>query len=157
MIFRIPNEPSLDGLRKKEVVGLVDIVPTLNHLLGEVDTDADGISLLPTMLYSDGSILNRTILSQTTAQRLYARRGPDFSFICNPRGGERMDELYLLSQDPMQRENVASEYPVFSAYQRFELRRQLDILGPRLNKIRRTNAVIDEKTEEELRSLGYVD
>ncbi len=155
LIIRAPGGPK--GKKVPDVVGLVDVVPTICGLLGiDPPQVLHGKDLSP-LFREGGKIQNneRYIYCESLQATLYG---------CSPLLGLVQDrwkyihaprpELYDLDKDPHEDKNLIDEHP-----ERAQLLQ--DHLKSILEEQARTNAsddkfVLDNKTRKRLESLGYI-
>ncbi|MEN8182140.1 MAG: sulfatase [Myxococcota bacterium] len=169
-VLRVPLLMSLPGRFPagvtigEKVVEVIDIMPTILDVLGQVpDGAVQGQSLLPLIAgidedghsYAYGSVDNdRSPLSVLTI------RSPRWRYIHNPKryGPWNVrfaeEELYDLEVDPAARQNVVEEHPKLAAVLRLELLRWAGRTAELGAPQRR---VEDADLEERLRALGYVE
>lgn len=140
---------------KKEIaqkVRTVDIMPTLLDLLGiSFDTPQRGISLLP-FIYDQSNLKDLLIISmQELGGELSKSYITDnYKFISGPSS----PQLYNLSQDPKERQNLAELDPSKVKELQDDLDKTLDedrFIFPPVP----ISAELDEDSKENLKSLGY--
>ena len=157
-IVRFPNEAVLQGVRKSQMVGTIDVLPTLMDLYGisQRGVHIDGRSILP-LLVNDNHGGDRFLITRTNfEQAAYSLRTSSFKFIYHLK--PLPDELYLLDSDPDERNNLSEIYPILASFYRTELRKRLQQMdrSKRFLRVTTEQAIIDPETEESLRALGYV-
>ena len=146
LLFRGP------GIRSGTVidapVSLVDIVPTVQALLGVPLPDSDGISLMP--LLTGGSIGDRMLYAESYAplldfgwSPLRSVRDSAWKYIAAPRA-----ELYDLTADPNEVSNLADRDPQRTA----RLLTRVDSFGAIDSPVGKPDA----DAASRLRSLGYL-
>lgn len=143
------------GIRRPEVVSLVDLLPTVADATGiRRPAEVQGESLWP-LLGGVGSFRERPVYSETYYPRLHfgwstltslQERHLQFIDSSEP-------ELYDLAKDPGQKENLLGPKPELLA----EMKRRLDELEASLGRNAKTaSRAPDPETIAKLRSLGYL-
>lgn len=143
------------GIRRPEVVSLVDILPTVADATGiRRPAEVQGESLWP-LLGGAGTFRERPVYTETYYPRLHfgwstltslLERHLQFINSSEP-------ELYDLARDPGQKENLLEAKPERLA----EMKRRLDELEASLGRNAKTaNRAPDAETIAKLRSLGYL-
>lgn len=126
LIVRLPGAQAPRGVRVATPVSLVDVMPTVLELLELPAPPADGVSLVP--LLAGGEIAPRPILSETHYPLFfgwapsYGLRDDGWKFILSPK-----PELYDLTRDPRELENLIEREPARAAGMRVALERQIGI------------------------------
>jgi arylsulfatase A-like enzyme len=147
-----------EGLRVREPVSLVDLVPTILALLGLPEPDAiEGEDLSAQCRGSGGASPDRALFYEADAWfhnihedfRRAIRKGR-YKLHFNHR--ERSSELYDLPRDPGEHENLVSEKPGVAA----ELRAELNAFMTESREPQRLPPPSDEALEQ-LRQLGYAE
>jgi tetratricopeptide (TPR) repeat protein len=153
----IMMHPSLQsrGIRRPEVVSLVDLLPTLADATGiRLPGDVQGQSLW-SLLGGAGTFRERPVYTETYYPRLHFGWSPltslaerHLQFIDSPE-----PELYDLAADPGQKKNLLEAKP-----QLLEgMRRRLDELEASLSRNAKTaSQAPSAETIAKLRSLGYL-
>jgi arylsulfatase A-like enzyme len=152
-VLQVPlllNIPSLDGGRYQELVGLLDLTPTLvDYGSGKQSDEFYGNSLRT--LIGDGDWDRTEIIAswENGDDRRFAYRDKNWKFI---RSGND-ESLYDLQNDPHEKENLINSNHSNAA----RLRQAVDI---HINKVDATKTVLgevemDENVKKRLRSLGY--
>jgi len=158
------------GLRVSQPVSLIDILPTIEHILGLPRSPlSDAVSLVPAgelaarpeRVLAESFPLEEHVW-KTLGRRFNCdyhvagrssaslRRGP-FKYIWSSTG-ER--ELYHLETDPIEEENLAKELPMVAQELDQELHAWRADLKPEHSSAE--NYEMDPATKEALKSLGYV-
>jgi len=151
-------------------VELVDVMPTVLDLLGlSVPPEVDGVSLAPALRDPAGPLPERPAFSEQRSSRSDCARlglggscrldrlavqGPRFKLVVSTRPPWR--RLFDLEADPLERRDVAAEYPeelarlsaLAEAYRHDTAAGRADSGGAR---------PLDAQTREQLRALGYLD
>jgi arylsulfatase A-like enzyme len=152
--LRVPLILSAPGVGPRRVAGvasLVDVLPTVLHLLGVgVRTSLDGVSLVPALTH--GRVPERAVYGESMyAARfgwgaLRMVRDGRFKYI-----GAPTPELYDLQRDPAEQQNLAHEHlATASALERVLIRMNWDASPAR-------DAVpLPSDRLEALKALGYV-
>ena len=155
LIVRVPGA-DLEGVRVSAQVRTIDVLPTVLDLVGvEMPDPLHGESLVPLMLdpeaigpenaYSESMSVNL----QYGWSALYSVRTSDHKFIDAPR-----EELYDLTQDPSESENLLQQEPEVAQGLRSTLaalREEIEVGAPEIQE-----ADLDEETLGMLAALGYV-
>jgi choline-sulfatase len=122
--IRVPfivRAPGLRPRRVREVVSLVDVMPTALDLLGKRTVPADGVTLVPALRGRSEPPERAVYAESMYAQRfgwspLRMLRTGRFKFIEAPR-----PELYALDRDPFEEHNLAVDHPTLAAEMRAAL------------------------------------
>jgi len=154
LIFRLPGRSG--GLRVRQRVGTVDIVPTVLELLGlEIPAEVQGRSLVPLLESKPNGWASRVDYAETLAPRLMhgwgelraVFQGP-LKYIYGPR-----PELYDIEQDPDERQNLIAERPAeakrLEASLRAFVRRQVGESAAAAQEV-------DAETLRKFAALGYL-
>ena len=164
LVFILSIPEKKDGIRVPSLVRSIDLVPTLIELLDldiPEENEFDGKSLLeiidgsaaqPRTAYSE-SINDLTAYydSQMQNESLYAVSDRRWKLILHrEESRDKGVELYDLQSDPLELEDLSGQLPEISA----RLRNQLDEMQAIVQNPPRP--VMDEKTKERLKSLGYI-
>jgi arylsulfatase A-like enzyme len=166
----IMRHPGLTPGRRKEIVRLIDVLPTIIEMFAFEAEDAviQGRSLLPLLLgRADTQPAEQFVLAEvmypSKIEALSLESG-DWKLIRTiemqpsrgfPRGKRDAWELYNTLQDPGELENVLRFNPetVEKSRKQLEvLRQKFDVSG-----LEGKHIELDDDTREALRSLGYVD
>jgi arylsulfatase A-like enzyme len=152
------------GLRVRQPVQVIDIVPTIVDALGlESDGEGfsgfEGISLLPTLREAgEKRIPYRDAFSQTQLgeEELYANRADGTKLIYDATSDDW--ELYKLQRDPGEKQNLASVREEWPAPVLKGLEHYLDYARRAREMSRETGEKVklDQQSIEELKSLGYI-
>ena len=144
---------SLENNKIGSIVRSIDIMPTILDILAlPLAASMEGKSLLPLMLGKKDKH-ERMVFSFGNSSKLKVRialRTKNWKLIYSYK--TEQDELYNLEKDPKELNNLADVN-----------KRQLAILKKKLNSyieklklpIKKDKAVLDEKTKQRLKSLGY--
>jgi arylsulfatase A-like enzyme len=159
MIWRIPQEPKLRGIRSNELIGTIDLFPTFVELfeLSRKGLRLSGENMLPVALGIKKNP-DRMMLSETSSQSDFSLRSERFKYIYY-RNDPRKNEFFDLQSDPQEKNNLIDTYPILaSVYRQILLKRveENEAMARRLNISPERQESIDQQTEEELRALGYV-
>ncbi len=136
------------------IVRSIDISPTLISLAGfKIPSTWQGVNLFtrqnePNLIYSEEDIARNVIHSIRTREWKYIITNPD-----NPRGLQPQ-ELYHISVDPGEKDNVVSKYPKIVKEMEKEIERMKLVAAGQAVEEQKTN--IDEATKERLKALGYI-
>ena len=104
LLIRGPGIPA--GATRRQLVGLVDLAPTINEITGAAPLrEPDGISLVP-LIADPQAEIDRSILLENHVGAS-AVRAPGFFYAEHSRSGET--ELYDLEVDPHQLTNVRDD------------------------------------------------
>jgi choline-sulfatase len=148
LVVRLPERLRGEVREVSDLVGLVDVLPTLTELSGLPPAAGDmGRSLLP-LIRGEAGGRERPVFSESVGVR--SLRTADRKLIRHPDGRE---EYYDLAADPRE----TTSLPCDGACA--DLRRQLDELSELLERTARaeTDEVeLDESDLERLRALGYL-
>lgn len=153
MVPFIVKAPGVGPAQVDQLVGLVDIFPTVMELLGSDRTrhEFDGRSIAP-LLY--GYPMEPTIYYSRAMGDNYEMcfRGNDFKYIYY---SYKRDEFFDLAVDPDERINLVLQQSVMTTILR---QRILELV--KLGKVKRAgmglDAELSEEDRDELRDLGYV-
>ena len=155
------------GVRVEGIAEQVDVLPTLAELSGEpaLDPPTEGHSLLERL---DGRIVEKTWAF--AQRRAFEAPGPGSASNSNYDPGDRFalitprfkyilwtdgdDELYDLSSDPHERENLAATGHPDERSLREALQRLIDHYRTRAAA---AGEGVDAETKEQLRALGYTE
>jgi arylsulfatase A-like enzyme len=155
LIVRVPGEGQGKVIRQQ--VGLIDIMPTVLDLVGvRHSLDLQGVSLRP-LLDGAGAPERLMFAEASMVPALDAAvRTNHWKYI--HWAGQRRQELYDLEADPRERHNLCAERlepcaPWAREVQRW--REEMKQTKARLALPPPEPAVIDERTRERLRALGY--
>ncbi len=154
LIFRLPGRHKPKNI--KELVGLIDIVPTVCSLLGiELPSQVEGMNLSSYFSGRTASGRERYIYSES----FYPAEGLQ----CNPLLGAVTDrwkyiettrpELYDVIEDPNEQHNLFVQQPHRARLMKAEL---MEILEGRSAATENARMVLDEQTRQRLASLGYI-
>ncbi len=151
------DEPQ--GIRRHELVSLIDIMPTVLELTGlETPEEVHGRSLVP-LFTNDAEVEGRTderVYAETFYPRLHfgwselqAILEPTHKLIISPE-----PELYDLLQDPEEQQDLASERAATAE----ALRREAEELVAQLEENANPANVVtlDQETRQRLAALGYI-
>jgi choline-sulfatase len=151
--------PSRDGWRGRRVTHLaqhIDVLPTILDYLGlPIPSVTEGQSLLPA-IRQDGARLDRrgfAHLDRFGRRRACVVDGP-WKLIRTGASAQARFELYNRELDRHEETNEIKRRPVIAGYLTALLREKELRKGERFAP---PSAVIDEKTRESLRALGYVE
>lgn len=143
------------GIRRPEVVSLVDVLPTVMDAIGlRRPGEVQGQSLWP-LLGGEGTFRERPVYAETQYPRLHfgwsalsSLQERHLQFI-----GSSEPELYELAKDPGQKRNLLEAKPERLA----EMKRRLGDLEASLGRNAKTaSQAPDAETIAKLRSLGYL-
>ena len=152
MIIKFPQGSRLHGTTIPFPVQHADLFSTLVELLGMSSRGVrtDGVSIVP---WLTGEIPSeREILLQSTRRAANALVLGDYKFIQNNDGS---NELYNLTQDPMERKNLVDAEYVRAGYLRQLLLKKLDSAGKGEDTTEPVE--LDDAARENLKALGYLD
>ena len=156
LVLHIPREPALKNIRKKQLVSNFDLFATFIDLFpfSKKGILLNGESLLP-YLFSDHET-GRWLSLQIYAHPDYAIRSSQMKYILDE--DRKREELYLLSKDPLEKNNVALRFPIVAAYCRAELKKLRSRFHDQREalQIEQPKSVISPETREHLKALGYV-
>ncbi len=139
-------------------VQLIDVVPTVLDYLGiDVSDEAQGISLIPLVKCETDNEL--PAYSETMLKgRIIAIRSGNFKFIKYIENGR--EELFDLEEDPGELSNLVDSKVEMAEQMRQELFEWMEACKEKAASLPKANQEkvipIDDKTMEELRSLGYL-
>ena len=148
LIVKLPGSAQA-GRRVSQMVGLVDVAPTLLEYVGAVPPDGmDGKSFLSLLLDEEPAFPARTIFSEHF--HCIGVRTEEWKYIQYP---DQPPELYDLKADPGEQHNVIEQYP--------EVARKLSLAaqaaGAQRDARRETGKVeLDPEAIKALRELGYL-
>jgi arylsulfatase A-like enzyme len=154
LILRFPGDAPEEGKgrRVREIVRLIDVMPTLLEFVGlPVPDHAQGRSLLP--LLRGAGDTPRAVFSQWRSKRYESLRAGDWKYIRRP----SEDELFNLAEDPMEQRNLAPAQP--ERGRRFATRiARLIAVSKRFRREIGGGkpAALDAATREVLETLGYL-
>lgn len=157
--MRIPLIFSGPGIPENRVIGQqvrsIDLFPTLLDYLGLApEKPVAGVSLLPA-LREGRPVRSHQAYMETVYPKIHmgwselrALRTDEWKLVLAPR-----PELYRLSQDPGERENLVTRYPAEAD----RLQKQIwEVVGPPERDARVEYRPVDEETRQRLQALGYV-
>ncbi len=157
LIIHFPREPKLSNVRSTDLVGNFDVFSTLVDLFpfSRKRILLNGKSLLPGLVFGSKQS-PRSLFFHRARYRHYALRSSTMKYISEY--DRKREELYDLSTDPSETQNLVETYPILSAYYRVELEKTLDKQRKTRDSLRiqQPKTVIDEETREHLKALGYV-
>lgn len=154
LIIVHPNSPS-SGVRREEVVSLVDILPTIAESIGvALPKNVQGRSLWP-LIGGTGEFEERAVYAETYYPKLHFGWSPltalqtrSFQLIQSSE-----PELYDLENDPKQKHNIFATDPAVAD----SMSRQLESLVDRLSQgAMEAASAPDADTIAKLAELGYV-
>jgi len=155
LIVRVPGS-GLQGVRVPAQVRTIDILPTVLDLVGvEAPDPLHGESLVPLMFDPEGAgpahaySESMSVHLQYGWSALYSVRTSKHKFIDAPR-----EELYDLTQDPSESENLLKREPEVAQGLRSTLaalREEIEVGAPEIQE-----ADLDQETLGMLAALGYV-
>ncbi len=153
LIVRLPGQLEA-GLRVPSQVRLIDVAPTILDLVGEPPLpEAQGVSLAP-YLRGEARDLGLVAYAETLAPFLDYRYSPlaalrtaEWKYIDAPR-----EELYQLSSDPGERENVVDAHPELAQRMGERLERLVGSATPDTG----SGDALDSGRRARLESLGYL-
>lgn len=155
LIVKLPGSSSKEPVKVKELVGLIDVVPTICELLGfEIPRRVQGTSLVPLLQKKELPIKNRCFYIESMiptylgANPLLGLRTDDWKYIHTTR-----PELYHLKNDPKEQINLLEkESPRVRVFQ--------DVLEKLLKEHQSAppgrRRAPDRETLNKLAALGYV-
>jgi len=156
LIVKLPGQE--EPRRVEDVVGLVDIAPTLCSLLGLRKENADGIDLSPYLKgqsapsgAEDRYVYSESVVPQSCgANPLFAQVGRRWKYIHTTR-----PELYDLVADPQEQTDLVEAEP----HRARRLAGRVTKLLARAAgaRVEGDRLVLDEEARRRLESLGYVD
>jgi arylsulfatase A-like enzyme len=155
LIVRVPGQGA--GRRVEQEVGLIDLMPTMLDALNvKTDVEMQGLSLVP--LLRGGKVPVRPMYAEASMSPIYeaALRTNETKYIRYANGTGH--ELYDLKADPKETKNLCrpDPAPCKEWSQRVEAwRGEMKTAAARLAPDKANAAVIDPKTRERLRALGY--
>ena len=154
LIFKLPGR--LEGSKVDDLVGLIDIVPTVCQVLGfEVPDQIQGESLTRYFDKKTPSGRNRLLYceslypSRIGANNLLGVVDDRWKFIKTTRS-----ELYDLMEDPDETNNLIEQMPQQAAIMEESLN-QL-VTESKKTKVSGTTMVLDEESRRGLEALGYI-
>jgi arylsulfatase A-like enzyme len=156
LIVRLPNREGA-GRRVAESVRQVDIVPTVLEYVGvQVPGDLPGRSLLGALTGAVQPSVDALADTSLGRQSVAAVITGDWKVIGEKVGSSGKTQVYNVSQDEREREDLAAQHPVLVGYARQAL--AAAVAGgsppPADNAV---EPVIDPAILERLRALGYRD
>ena len=144
-----------EGVVIEDPVSLVDVFPTIADLLGlESPAVASGVSLAP-LMHGVAIPLQPLIASTYRPQSFSDKQAivmDGFKYIHSWLDDREWEELFDLSADPDELENLAENRPELLAQLRAELERRLD----QASSAETIEAELSEEEAAHLRALGYV-
>jgi len=155
LIVKLPGQR--EARRVEDVVGLVDLVPTVCSLAGLPEPNVDGIDLTP-YLKGEGpppGARDRYLYSESFHPRLFGANplfgqvGRRWKYIHTTR-----PELYDLSIDREEKINLVEVHPHRARL--LESRLKAVLAGAAGAKVEGERVVLDEEARRRLESLGYV-
>ena len=156
LVMKVPNGPK--GIVINDVVGLVDIVPTV---CGFLDIDAPAVV--------QGEDLSGYFLSEKPKEKekdrfLYCESLISTKFDLGPLLGmvgnrykyihSSKPQLYDLTEDPLEIKNLADEHPDKCRAMQDRIKLALEHGG--IKAIADSTAILDDQTRARLESLGYI-
>jgi arylsulfatase A-like enzyme len=155
LVMRFPGGRGPAGLRVRELVGLLDIAPTVadmfGALTGTVARTFEGVSLFPVI---GGGRGRGVVLSRSMQERpAFALNDGTWKLIHSLKTGR--SEVYHLSDDPDEQHDLVEAEPLRAELMRQELYRWLRDL--RVERGTATEERLNPAEREALRALGYVD
>ncbi|RME45923.1 MAG: DUF4976 domain-containing protein [Chloroflexi bacterium] len=164
-IVRVPLVMRIPGLEQPKVISRlvahIDFAPTILDLVGisEKDPRMCGKSLLP-FLDGSGDVPEREwVISEMVMgpkSHYLAVRTLTHKYI-HWMAKPQEPELYDLTADPEERENVVSRYPELASRFRAVVERHLEQVEATRSEAQETQAEVSEEVVERLRALGYLD
>jgi arylsulfatase A-like enzyme len=156
LIVRLPN-PEGAGRRVAESVRQIDIAPTVLEYVGaQVPADLPGRSLLGALTGVAPPSVDALADTSLGRQRVAAVMTGDWKVIDEKVGSSAKTQVYNISQDEREREDLAEQHPVLVGYARQAL--AASVAGgsapPADNAV---EPVVDPAILERLRALGYRD
>jgi arylsulfatase A-like enzyme len=151
---------SWKGLRCRQQVRTVDIVPTVLDLLldqgssslSEAPANLSGIGLpLPGLHESDRQVRHGEVAyAENEPAGLFCVRTEEWKYLLTPEG----ERLVHLPSDPLEQDNAALRHPVTARY----LKEELEAIRARRPQGQRTQAAREEEeTRRLLRTFGYLE
>jgi arylsulfatase A-like enzyme len=136
-------------------VGLVDLFPTVADLLGlESPPDTSGVSLVP--LIRDEAVAERAVIAATYRPESFSDKRAivldGFKYIQSWKDDREWEELYDVSADPGELEDLAEVRPEIVDRLRTELARRLAAM----NENAPVEVELSEEDRAHLRALGYI-
>ena len=151
LIIWSPSEKS-QGRREKMSVSLLDIGPTIMDLAGfRRLSHFKGRNLFDLKSGAQGLPLFEATYKPEAIRDKFAILKHPWHLILTPE--EKVYELYNLSQDPQEKENVYDEKVLPSGVS--EMKKSLDAFA-RKALAEKSEIKVDDKTKEMLRALGYI-
>ena len=153
-VVRFPSGRGPAALRVTELVDHLDVAPTVADIFGVLDGPAarqfEGVSLLDVVAGAPGKgvVVTRTMQERPT----YSLSDGRWKLIHSLKTGRR--ELYDLSRDPDEGQDLVGAEPLWAELTRQELYRWLRDLRP--GTVGSTEEVLTPAEIETLRALGYV-
>jgi arylsulfatase A-like enzyme/Tfp pilus assembly protein PilF len=153
LIFKLPGQT--ESRQVQDVVGLIDIMPTVCSLLNIQPPEVQGKDLSPYLLGKSVTRKERHIYTESliptkyNANTLLGVVGGDLKYIQTTR-----PELYNLVKDPNESRNLVDHEPQQARILQGRLRDMLEAsaVGGRAD----SKTVLDEQARKRLESLGYV-
>ena len=155
LIVRIPGvtDTASDGARVDDVVGLVDVIPTMYETLGRpVPSDLSGRSFLPQLLGEASDVPRAAVTGFMEGWRAI-----NVGRLKLVQRTERTVLLYDTTTDPGETHDLAADHPIAVRYARGLLGLYLAGVehGGAHHAIAAATTTIDAHTREELEALGY--
>jgi arylsulfatase A-like enzyme len=149
------------GTTTSQMVGLIDVMPTLLGLLGLPGPPlVQGSSFAALLEQPDRPVPPRTLFAQVahTGFAVDMARNDYYKFISHPFGPRQgTEEYYDLQTDPLERNNLGSRAPLPATALRKELLVFRDVVARASSLTKPEQArKLDRDTERALRSLGYI-
>ena len=142
----------------------IDIMPTLLQALGislDQDVKIHGRSLLP--LIHGRQMEELPALVEACAlgnpdprERLMGIRVPPWKYVFAPQNPKIRPELYHIGQDPLELRNLIHQHPSIAEELQTKIRTTLSLLGGE-GTVEPMTREEEQKVEERLRELGYID
>lgn len=156
-LIKVPLIIKLNNFLKRKVItqqieASVDIMPTIFDAVDiKTDADFDGQSLIPLILNENGYFKEFSIIDE--GDNRIAIRTPNWKLIqTNEKNGMKSYELYNLNDDPKESVNlVKTKAKIFQW-----LKKKLDIYSKQAWNIEEPSEILDERSKERLKSLGYI-
>ncbi len=119
MIIKFTSKTDFHGKHIKTPVRTIDLYPSLVDLLEipNKDMDVDGMSFIPYLIAEKSQQV--PIFCQTLAQQAYSYTEGNFKYIFQRLTGQ--EELYDLKNDPQEKNNLITSYPIKAGYLRTRL------------------------------------
>jgi len=154
LIAKVPGGPH--GIIINDLVGLIDIVPTMCGLLGiPVPTHVQGRDLSHLFSHRSSSNDRRSIYCESLLPTKFGL-GPFLGLVSDHWKyiHTLKPELYDLRKDPLETRNLLDE----QTQQAHTMQKQLELLlqNSNLNYTADSKVLLDEETRKRLQSLGYI-